>query len=383
MDFKEHIAKSVLTEGGILVPASKLAFTPEEAAKAAKSIGACVIKAQVPTGKRGKAGGIQLAQTPNEAMEHAQNILGMEIDDWKVESVLVEAQIPIAYELYAAIINDYASQSPMVLFSFAGGMDVEALALEQPEAMHQHRISIRAGLTMHDCEAIIEKANLQYAQLDINHDTRKKLCQVLIKLYDIYRSNDVELIEINPLVITKAGDVIALDCKLTLDDSAASRNVELAAHASNAKMTTLEEKASNIGLKYIELDGSVAILANGAGLTMSTMDMVAYYGGKPANFMEIGGESYTKAKDALEIVLANKKVKSVLVNFCGAFARTDVMAEGVVNAWKDLKSDLPIYFTIHGTGEKEAVAMIVEQLGITPFELTDDAVKSAVEAANV
>ncbi|MFN3868371.1 MAG: succinate--CoA ligase, partial [Hyphomicrobiaceae bacterium] len=190
-----------------------------------------------------------------------------------------------------------------------------------------------------------------------------------------------ELIEINPLVVTKDGRIVALDCKLTVDDGAAARQADIVGMAAPEKLTDLEAEAAAAGLKYIELGGDVGVLANGAGLTMTTMDAIAHYGGKPANFLEIGGEAYTKSKVALSILLKNKNMKSLLVNFCGAFARTDVMAEGVVSAWRELDPGLPIFFTIHGTGEDEAVAIVRDRLGIEPFELMDDAVKAAVAAA--
>jgi succinyl-CoA synthetase beta subunit len=177
------------------------------------------------------------------------------------------------------------------------------------------------------------------------------------------------------------GHFIALDCKLTVDDSALPRQEALARTGSPDKTTDLEARAKALHLKYIELDGEVGVLANGAGLTMTTMDAIRHFGGAPANFMEIGGDSYTKAVPALEIVLDNPKVKALLVNFCGAFARTDVMAEGVVNAWLELKPKIPIVFTIHGTGEDEAIAMVRSRLGIEPVDLMDDAVKAAVAAA--
>lgn len=182
-------------------------------------------------------------------------------------------------------------------------------------------------------------------------------------------------------MVTKAGDLIALDCKLTLDDGATPRQAALAATGSPEQLTALERKAQALALKFIELDGNVGVLANGAGLTMTTMDAISHFGGKPANFLEIGGESYTKAKPALELVLANPNVKALLVNFCGAFARTDVMAEGVITAWLELKPKIPIVFTIHGTGEDEAIAMVKARLGIEPHDLMDDAVKAAVAAA--
>jgi len=176
--------------------------------------------------------------------------------------------------------------------------------------------------------------------------------------------------------------VVALDCKLTVDDGAAPRQEAIVPLAAPEKRTELEAKAASEGLKYIELGGSVGVIANGAGLTMTTMDVIAHYGGQPANFLEVGGEAYTKAKTALSILLENPNIKSLLVNFCGAFARTDVMAEGVVSAWQELNPDIPIFFTIHGTGEDEAIALVKERLGIEPFDLMDDAVKAAVNAAN-
>lgn len=374
MNFEEHAAKPLLKRFDIAVPASRLAHTPQEAEAAAQEIGPCVVKAQVPTGKRGKAGGIKLAATPAEAREHASAIIGMSIADWPVEKVLVEAQTPIARELYAAILDDSATKGPMLLFSAMGGMDVEEVAEKDPTAMRHFSISISDGLSAETAREAIAGLGLDAVS--------DELTAVLLNLYRAYRELDAELIEINPLVITKDDHVVALDCKLTLDDSAAPRQQEIAATAAPERYTDLEAKAAAAGLKYIELGGSVGVLANGAGLTMTTMDVIAHYGGTPANFLEIGGEAYTKAKTALSILLENHNVKSLLVNFCGAFARTDVMAEGVVNAWEELKPDIPVFFTIHGTGEDEAVALVKERLGIEPFDLMDDAVKAAVAAAN-
>jgi succinyl-CoA synthetase beta subunit len=174
---------------------------------------------------------------------------------------------------------------------------------------------------------------------------------------------------------------VALDCKLVLDDAAVSRQAELAKQGAPEQLTDLEQRGRAIGLRFIELDGAVGVLANGAGLTMTTMDAVRHYGGRPANFLEIGGEAYTQATPALELVLSNPRVRSLVVNFCGAFARTDVMAEGVVKAWETLKPKLPVFFSIHGTGEDEAVKLVRERLGFEPFDLMDDAIKAAVEAA--
>ena len=188
-------------------------------------------------------------------------------------------------------------------------------------------------------------------------------------------------VDVNYVELTKDGDVIALDCKFTLDDSAIKRQQELSEKGSPDKLSGLEARGQAAGLKYIELDGSVGILANGAGLTMTSMDAITHYGGKPANFLEIGGEAYSLGREALELVLANPNVKSLLVNFCGAFARTDVMAGGIVEAWEKVQPTIPVFFTIHGTGEDEARAMVRDRLGIEPYELMDDAVKAAIAAA--
>ena len=372
MNFEEHAAKPLLCAAGIDTPKGRLAVTAAEAASAAREIGPCVIKAQVPTGKRGKAGGIKLAATPDEAKLAAAAILGMSIGEHRVAKVLLEEQVQIAHEMYAAVLNDPASQGPLLLFSAQGGMDIEEIAEQHPDALVRLPVDIRNGL---DIKAL-ERALTQPLPCD-----RAALVALLGRLYAAYAANDAELMEVNPLVLTADGRLIALDCKYAMDDSAIARHAELAKSGTPDKLTALEERGKSLALKFIELEGTVGVLANGAGLTMTTMDAVRHFGGSPANFMEIGGESYTKAKPALELVLSNPRVKCLLVNFCGAFARTDVMAEGVINAWLDLKPAIPIYFTIHGTGEDEAIAMVKERLGIAPYDLMDDAVKAAVVAA--
>lgn len=372
MNFEEHAAKPLLRAAGIETPKGVLARSADEAAAAARQIGPCVVKAQAPTGKRGKAGGIKLAAGVEEARAAAQAILGMAIGEHSIETVLVEAQVPIAREMYAAVINDPPSRGPLLLFSATGGMDIEEIAAKHPDALIRVPIDIRSG---------IDTKVLDFALPQTTGARHADLVDLLIRLYAVYRDNDAELVEINPLVVTKDGRLVALDCKLVMDDSGLPRHAELAKTGTPDKLTELEARGKALDLKFIELDGSVGVLANGAGLTMTTMDAVRHYGGNPANFMEIGGESYTKAKPALELVLANANVKCLLVNFCGAFARTDVMTEGVIHAWRELKPTIPIFFTIHGTNEDEAIAMVRSALGIEPYDLMDDAVKAAVEAA--
>ena len=372
MNFEEHVAKPILREIGISIPTGAVASTPESAIEVANEVGPCVIKAQVPTGKRGKAGGIKVALTADDAGVLTKSILGMKIDGHLVEKVLVESQVTIHKEFYIAILNDSKIQAPLLLFSKHGGMDVEDSNEESPNQMIQHPIDIISGFSAAEIRKELSKLELgQHLE---------ELIEISEKLYQVYRKYDAELIEINPLAVTPDG-LIALDCKLVLDDSSSPRQQDLAKNASDELLTELEISAQNAGLKYIELGGSVGVLANGAGLTMTTMDAISYYGGEPANFLEIGGEAYTKSQIALEILLSNPRIKSLLVNFCGAFARTDVMAEGVVNAWKNLNPDIPIFFTIHGTGEEEAIELVTKELGIEPYDLMDDAVKAAVNAS--
>ena len=374
MNFLEHVAKArVLAPAGIPVPRAIHCVSAEDAAVAAAELGPCMVKAQVPTGKRGKAGGIRAAMNPGEAREVASAILGMIIDGHRVESVLLEERAAIAREFYAAILTDTESRTPLVLFSTEGGMDIEEVAATRPEALRRHRVDLDRGFGVAEARALLDGLDLGPA--------REQIETILPALYRVGGSVDAELIEINPLALLEDGRVVALDCKLTLDDSAAFRNSDLATGASPEPMSALEREGADQGLKFIQLDGNVGVLANGAGLTMTTMDVISHCGGRPANFLEIGGEAYTKSEAALKLVLANPGVKSLVVNFCGAFARTDVMAEGVVTAWKRLNPEVPVFFSIHGTGEDEAVRLVREGLGVEPYDLMEDAVQAAVEAA--
>ncbi len=373
MNFEEYAAKPLLTAAGITVPQGRLCHDVKTVREAAAELGPSVVKAQVPTGKRGKAGGIKLVASPKEAEAVANDILGMTIGEHRVEKVLVEAQVPIAKEFYAAILNHQETKGPLILFSTEGGMDIEEISVLHPDKMAHLPVDIRDGVDDELLEHILDL-------LDIG-EQKDAVVELFLKLYDAYRVNDAELIEINPLALTKSGELVALDCKFTLDDSGAARRTDLVKNGVPEKLTELEARAKEHGLKFIELDGSVGVLANGAGLTMTTMDAIRHYGGEPANFLEIGGDAYTKGKPALEVVLSNPNVKSLLVNFCGAFARTDVMVEGLLEAWDVIKPELPVSFSIHGTGEDEAIAMVKERLGVEPFDLMDDAVRAAVEAA--
>lgn len=374
MNLLEHHAKAlILAPAGIPLLEGAFCRTADEATAAARSLGPCVVKAQVPAGKRGKAGGIRLAQTPDEARDAAEAIIGMTIDGHRTEAVLVEKRAPIAREFYASVLHAPRERASLVLFAAEGGMDIEEIAAEKPEAIRRHLVETPGGFGQDEAMAMLAGLGLGTRE--------QKIAEILVALYRRYRETDAELIEINPLAELQDGRVVALDCKFTLDDAAAFRQRDIAAAAVPDQMTKLEAEAAKLGLKYIELEGSVGILANGAGLTMTTMDVVSHQGGRPANFLEIGGDAYTKAEPALQLLLSNPGVRSLVVNFCGAFARTDVMTRGVVDAWRGLSPQIPVFFSVHGTGEDEAVALIREEFNVEPYDMMEDAVQAAIEAA--
>ena len=374
MNFDEHAAKSlVLAPAGIPVPRGQICRTPKEAAQAVCAIGPAVIKAQVAAGKRGKAGGIKPADTPEEAERVAAAILGMSIGEYKVERLLVEEQANIAHEFYAAVLTDTDARKPLVLFSTQGGMDIEEVAAANPDAIRRQHVDPDVEPGAVDFVSML--AGLQLG------DAQASVADILSRLYAAYRRRDAELLEINPLAQLADRRVVALDCKFVLDDAAAYRQEDIVRFGAPAPMTALEQRGAENGLKFIQLDGNVGVLANGAGLTMTTMDVIRHFGGRPANFLEIGGEAYTKSAAALDLVLSNPGVRSLIINFCGAFARTDVMAEGVVKAWQELKPAIPVFFSIHGTGEDEAIALVRARLGIEPYDLMEDAIQAAVRAA--
>jgi succinyl-CoA synthetase beta subunit len=359
--------KLVLAPAGIQLLQGEICETAAQAAAAVQRLGRCVIKAQVPAGKRGKAGGIKLVTTAAEAEKISADILAMRIGDYAVQGLLVEQCAAIAKEYYAAVLHAPAERATLILFSSDGGMDIEELAVTRPDA-------IRRFIVRKPDAFSIDDATLMLAGLDVDIAA---ISDLLVRLYKRYRQTDAELIEINPLALLEDSRLVAIDCKFILD-AASFRQAELAAAAASEQPTMLEAKGALQGLKFIELPGNVGILANGAGLTMTTMDVVQHLGGKPANFMEIGGDAYTKGEAALALVLANSNVKSLVVNFCGAFARTDVMAKGVADAWRVLKPDVPVFFSVHGTGEDEAVALIEKEFDVTPFDFMEDAVQAAI-----
>ncbi|MGH3314646.1 MAG: succinate--CoA ligase subunit beta [Nocardioidaceae bacterium] len=379
MNLLEHQGKFLLQDFGLTVPQGELVESPEAAAHVAGRLGGRVVcKAQVPAGKRGKAGAVQLVDTPDEARAVAGRLLGSEVGGYVVTALLVEEAVDIARELYAAVLDDPASKGPLVLFSTAGGMDIEEVNAQTPELVHQLPVDPLEGLSKQALRELL-------AGTDLDEPVVDAVSEALQGVFAAYKDADANLVEVNPMVVTSGSGVVALDAKVTIDAGSVPRQQEridaLPGGAQVEAGTELEQRGREQGFHFIELDGDVGVLANGAGLTMTTLDAINHFGGRPANFLEIGGESYTRATPALGLVLDNPRVKSLLVNFCGAFARTDVMTEGVVNAIEELRPDLPIAFTIHGTGEDEAIAMVRDRLGIEPYDLMDDAVQAAVSAA--
>jgi succinyl-CoA synthetase beta subunit len=378
VDFPEHHAKPLLADAGLAVPRGGFAADADAAAERARELGGpVVLKAQVPAGGRGKAGAVRFADTPEEAASEAARLLEMTVGGFPVMGVLVEEKVEIARELYAAVLGDAPTRGPLVLFSTEGGVDIEEVHARTPEKVLQRPLDIREELSEAAAEELLEPAGL-------GEEERRAVAAALVAIHSVYREFDAELVEVNPLVIDAAGDVLALDCKLSMDDAARPRHAELVERVAPSLPETgteLECEARDLGLFYIELDGDIGVLANGAGLTMTTMDVISHYGGAPANFLEIGGDAYTKATPALRLALSNPKVRSLVVNFCGAFARTDVMAQGVVEAIEELRPQLPITFSIHGTGEDEAIALVRDRLGAQPYDHMDEAIVAAIEAA--
>ena len=372
-DFCEHVAKPLLLRAGLRIPAGEVATSADEAAAVAERIGPCMVKAQIPAGGRGKAGGIKLARTPAEAREAARSLLDMDFSGRAAACVLVEELIEIEKEYYAAATLDPVLRCPTILFSASGGVEIESIADADPRALRTIPVDIAKGLDEFEAAQLLEPI-LSAAEAEA-------AVEALAKLYRCYRRHDAELLEVNPLAVQPDGKLVALDCKFTMDDAATGRHSELASAAEVESLTELEAEAAAAGLKFIELDGNVGILANGAGLTMATMDVVKRLDGSPANFLEIGGDAYSKAETAWNLLLEQKRLASAVVNFCGAFARTDVMAQGVATAWKSRPPWFPVHFCIHGTGDQEAISLVRRELGIEPFENMEDAVQAAVNDA--
>ena len=373
LNLLEHSAKFLLRSVGIMTPQGAVVTSPDQAVRIASELGSVMVKAQVPAGGRGRSGGILRADRVAEARQAAASLIGRRLGPHRVREVLVEHLLPVEQELYAAVMNHVPSRSIRIVFSVCGGVEVEDTAGSNPTMVHSLDIDPRSSLGVDAASGLIEGAGYE--------GPIEEVAATLVGMHTLFRDHDAELIEINPLAVIRDGRVVALDCKFSVDPSAAARQTGIASMAANEPLTPLEESAREAGLKLVELDGDIGVLANGAGLTMTTMDVISQRGGRPANFLEIGGDAYTKARPALELVLQHPRVRSLVVNFCGAFARTDVMVDGLTQAWLELQPEIPAFFTVHGTGSDRARRLLGARLGLEPYPTMDEAVEAAIGAS--
>jgi succinyl-CoA synthetase beta subunit len=349
----EYQAKDIMARYGIPIQPGKVAYTPEEAEQIARELGGpVVIKAQVYVGGRGKAGGIQFGETPEQAREAAQRVLGMDIKGLIVEKVLVVSKLDIAEEYYMGIILDRKTQAPVVMVSKAGGIDIEEVAATTPEKIVQQPIDMHWGLLPYQARDIVARAGLP-------HQVIGKAGAILTALAKAFIESDASLAEINPLALTKDGQVWAADAKILIDDNALFRRKEYASWAEPEESNPLEFEAKQEGLTYVKLDGDIGIIGNGAGLVMTTLDMVARVGGKPANFLDIGGGAKAETMyKALTFVARDPQVKGILVNIFGGITRGEEVAKGVIMAQAELPKGMPIVVRLSGTGAEEGKAML-------------------------
>ncbi|MEO5814802.1 MAG: ADP-forming succinate--CoA ligase subunit beta [Gemmatimonadaceae bacterium] len=375
MNIHEYQAKDILRAAGVPIPPGEIAHTAEEAEAIARKIGGMVVvKAQVHAGGRGKAGGVKLAKTPAEAKEIASKILGMQIKGLTVYTVLVTAAADIATEAYVGIILDRATRKPVFMVSPAGGIDIEEVAATTPEKILKLPVDTRYGLQPY------QASELGFFLFD---DVKKvrAASKIMMALYDTFMKNGCSLAEINPLVVTPAGDVVALDAKMSIDDNELDRHPELAALRDETAEEHSEVEARKANLTFIKLDGDVGCVVNGAGLAMATMDLVKYYGGSPANFLDIGGSSNPeKVVNALRIITEDPSVKVILFNIFGGITRTDDVANGIVTATKQNPLKIPIVIRLTGTNEEIAMKILTEN-GFSASSDMDEAVQKAVELA--
>ena len=386
MDLFEYQARDLFAKHGVPVLKGIVATTPEEAKAAAEEIGGLtVIKAQVKTGGRGKAGGVKLAKNPEEAYEYAQQILGMDIKGHTVHRVLVAQGADIAEEYYFSILLDRANRSYLAMCSVEGGMEIEQLAAERPEALAKVEVDPLVGIDSAKAQEIVEAAGF-------SAELQPKVVEVLVKLGDVFNKEDATLVEVNPLVQTPEGDILALDGKVSLDDNAEFRQPDHVALVDKSAENPLEAKAKQHDLNYVKLDGEVGVVGNGAGLVMSTLDVVAYAGEKhgnvkPANFLDIGGGASAEVMAAgLEIILGDEQVKSVFVNVFGGITSCDAVAEGIVKALEILgdSATKPLVVRLDGNNVEEGRRILSEANHPLVVQATtmDSGADKAAELAN-
>ncbi|WP_323960327.1 ADP-forming succinate--CoA ligase subunit beta [Arthrobacter sp. JZ12] len=386
MDLFEYQARDLFEAHGVPVLAGIVAQTPEEAKAAAEKIGGVVVvKAQVKVGGRGKAGGVKVAKTPDEAYEHASAILGMDIKGHTVHKVMIAQGADIAEEYYFSVLLDRANRNYLAMCSVEGGMEIEQLAVERPEALARIAVDPAVGIDRAKADEIIEAAGFA-------PELREGVANTILKLWDVFKKEDATLVEVNPLVKTGAGDILALDGKVTLDENAEFRQKGHAELEDKDETDPLEAKAKENDLNYVKLDGEVGIIGNGAGLVMSTLDVVAYAGEKhgdvkPANFLDIGGGASAEVMAAgLDVILNDAQVKSVFVNVFGGITACDAVANGIVKALEILgdKENKPLVVRLDGNNVEEGRRILAEANHpmVTLADTMDEGADKAAELAN-
>jgi succinyl-CoA synthetase beta subunit len=346
MDLLEYQGKQLFARHGLRVSDGKAVTTVKDAVAAANEIGyPVVVKAQVLIGGRGKAGGVKLAADEAEALEHATNILGMDIHGHTVRTLWIEHASDIATEYYASVLLDRSAKAPLIMFSVEGGVDIEEVAEKTPEKLIRHHVDSLQGLSRAEAVQIATDGKA-------DADVIEGVADALVALYEVWLQEDASLAEINPLIVTPEREVKALDSKVSLDDNALYRHPENQELADKENEDPIERRAKEQGVQYVKLDGDIGILGNGAGLVMSTLDVVAQAGGKPANFLDAGGGSdAAKIKQAVELILANNAVKAVLFNIFGGITRCDEVAKGLIAAFAEIKPTVPFVVRLDGTND--------------------------------
>ena len=384
MNFHEYQAKQLFAEYGIAVPAGRVARTPEEAVEAAKSIPGdlWVVKAQIHAGGRGKAGGVKLAKTLDEVKQYATAMLGTKMATYQsagvalpIDAVLISEGTDIAKELYLSVLVDRATKAVTFITSSEGGVEIEKVAAETPELIHQLDVNFVQGLQPYQCREIGFKLGLNAKQVN-------QLTKIMMGLYKLFNEKDLALVELNPLAILTNGDLAVLDGKVNSDDNASFRHPDLVAMRDKAQEDETEVLASEHDLNYVTMDGNIGCMVNGAGLAMATMDVIALNGGAPANFLDVGGgATKERVTEAFKLILSSDKVKAIFVNIFGGIVRCDMIAEGIIAAVKDVGVKVPVIVRLEGTNVEAGKALLRDSgLAITPADDINDGAKKAVAA---
>jgi succinyl-CoA synthetase beta subunit len=377
MKIHEYQAKQIFERHGIPVPPGEVVTTAEEAKAIAEGIGKPVmVKSQVHVGGRGKAGGIKYSENPDAAYQNATNIIGMDIKGLTVKKVLITEAVDITSESYVGIIIDRSAKKPVFMVSPAGGIDIEQVAKETPEKIFKRHVDPLLGMSMYEARA------LGYKLYD-DPKLVNQAAKIILQLYDVFMANDASLAEINPLITTPEGQVLAIDAKMNIDDNGLYRHKEIEELRDMDAEDKSEMDARAANLSFVKLDGNIGCIVNGAGLAMATMDLVKHYGGEPANFLDIGGSSNPeKVVSAMEIILRDSNVKAILFNIFGGITRCDDVANGIASAINQMRPSVPIVIRLTGTNETEGRA-ILEEVNLTAASSMDEVVQKAIDVAGI